>query len=128
MPTYDYECDACGHKLEIFQNISDDPLTKCPACKKKKLRRLFGAGAGILFKGSGFYKTDYRSDAYKQKAASDKSTAGSSTESSSTGGAASTGGNTSTGDSKASGTSGGAGGKGGQSTGGSSGGSPKKSE
>ena len=60
MPTYDYECDACGHTFEEWQSFKDDPLTQCPACKKKKLRRLFGGGAAIIFKGSGFYETDYR--------------------------------------------------------------------
>ena len=72
MPTYDYECDACGHTMELFQNISEDPLNKCPECKKKKLRRLFGTGAAIVFKGSGFYETDYRSESYKKGAAADK--------------------------------------------------------
>ncbi len=72
MPTYDYECDACGHKFELFQSMKDEPEKKCPACKKKKLRRLFGAGAGIIFKGSGFYTTDYRSDNYKARADADK--------------------------------------------------------
>jgi putative FmdB family regulatory protein len=72
MPTYDYECDACHHKFEIFQNMSDELLTKCPKCKKKKLRRLFGAGAAVMFKGSGFYQTDYRSDSYKKSAAAEK--------------------------------------------------------
>jgi putative FmdB family regulatory protein len=71
MPTYDYECDACGHKEEIFQGISDPLIEKCPKCKKKKFRRLFGAGAAIMFKGSGFYITDYRSDSYKQAASAD---------------------------------------------------------
>jgi putative FmdB family regulatory protein len=65
MPTYDYQCDACGHTFEEWQSFKDDALTKCPACKKKKLRRLFGGGAAILFKGSGFYETDYRSESYK---------------------------------------------------------------
>lgn len=82
MPTYDYQCDACDHKFEAFQSISEDPLTKCPKCKKKKLRRLFGAGAAIMFKGSGFYITDYRSDSYKKSADADKAS-GSSSESSS---------------------------------------------
>lgn len=68
MPTYDYVCDACKHEMELFQSISEDPIKKCPNCKKNKLRRLIGAGAGILFKGSGFYQTDYRSDSYKKKA------------------------------------------------------------
>ena len=72
MPTYDYECDACGHKFEHFQSMKDDALTKCPECKKKKLRRLFGAGAAVVFKGTGFYQTDYRSEAYKKDAAADK--------------------------------------------------------
>lgn len=74
MPTYDYECDACGHEWELFQRIVEDAIKKCPECKKKKARRLFGTGAAIMFKGSGFYETDYRSDSYKKgaKAAKDK--------------------------------------------------------
>src|SRR4051812_47169443 len=72
MPTYDYECDACGHKAEGFQAMSADPLKKCPECKKPKYRRLFGAGAALVFKGSGFYSTDYRSEGYKKAAAADK--------------------------------------------------------
>ena len=74
MPTYDYECDACGHEWELFQRIVEDAVKKCPECKKKKARRLFGTGAAIMFKGSGFYETDYRSDSYKKgaKAAKDK--------------------------------------------------------
>ena len=71
MPTYDYECDACGHRFELFQSISADPERKCPACKKLKLRRLIGTGAAVVFKGSGFYQTDYRSDSYKKSAAAD---------------------------------------------------------
>lgn len=68
MPTYDYECDACGHEWELFQRIVEDAIKKCPECKKKKARRLFGTGAAIMFKGSGFYETDYRSDSYKKGA------------------------------------------------------------
>ncbi|MCC5828310.1 MAG: hypothetical protein JJU36_02575 [Phycisphaeraceae bacterium] len=68
MPTYDYQCDACGHELELFQNITAKPIRKCPACGKLKLRRLIGIGAGVLFKGSGFYETDYRSEGYKKAA------------------------------------------------------------
>jgi putative FmdB family regulatory protein len=60
MPTYDYECSACGHRFEEFQNMSDPLLRKCPSCGKKKLLRLLGTGAGIIFKGSGFYETDYK--------------------------------------------------------------------
>ncbi len=72
MPTYEYECEACGHAYEKFQSITAPTTRKCPECGKLKLRRLIGTGAGILFKGSGFYQTDYRSDAYKKAAAADK--------------------------------------------------------
>ncbi len=71
MPTYDYLCDACEHKFELFQSIKDSMKKKCPICGKPKLRRLFGTGAAIMFKGSGFYTTDYRSDSYKQSATAD---------------------------------------------------------
>lgn len=84
MPTYDYECDACGHKFELFQSISADPEKKCPECKKLKLRRLIGTGAAVVFKGSGFYQTDYRSDSYKKSAAADSSSTSSTSGSSST--------------------------------------------
>jgi len=66
MPTYDYECDACGHAWELFQKITDDAVKKCPECGKKSARRLFGTGAAVVFKGSGFYQTDYRSESYKK--------------------------------------------------------------
>jgi putative FmdB family regulatory protein len=72
MPTYDYVCDACNHEFELFQSITDSIKRKCPKCGKSKLRRLFGTGAAIMFKGSGFYQTDYRSDSYKKKADADK--------------------------------------------------------
>ena len=91
MPTYDYECDACEHTFELFQSISDSVKRKCPECGKNKLRRLFGTGGAIVFKGSGFYQTDYRSESYKQGAkeakkasegsSNDKSKASSKTES-----------------------------------------------
>ena len=72
MPTYDYICDACGHEFEIFEPITSTPRTDCPECKELKLRRKIGAGAAILFKGSGFYQTDYRSESYKKAAQADK--------------------------------------------------------
>lgn len=72
MPTYDYECDACGHTFELFQSISEPVQKKCPECSKLKLRRLFGTGAAVVFKGSGFYQTDYRSESYKKGAEKDK--------------------------------------------------------
>jgi len=71
MPTYDYVCDACGHAFELMQPMTAEPKKTCPECGKKKLRRLIGAGAAIMFKGSGFYKTDYRSESYKKGAAAD---------------------------------------------------------
>ena len=86
MPTYDYECDGCGHEFELFQSISESVKRKCPECGKNKLRRLFGTGGAIMFKGSGFYETDYRSDSYKKgekadKKASEKSSSDSSKKS-----------------------------------------------
>ncbi len=78
MPTYDYVCDDCGHEFEAFESIKADPQTDCPACAKPKLRRKIGPGAAILFKGSGFYQTDYRSDSYKKAAKADSSSNGSS--------------------------------------------------
>src|SRR5437016_11534616 len=72
MPTYEYQCDACEHNFDEFQSIKAEPLKKCRKCGKKKLRRVFGAGAAILFKGSGFYETDYRSESYKKSAKADQ--------------------------------------------------------
>ena len=60
MPTYDYRCKQCGHEFAAFQSITQDPLSRCPECGEDSLRRLIGAGAGIIFKGSGFYETDYK--------------------------------------------------------------------
>ena len=71
MPHYDYVCDACDHRFELFQRITAKPQRKCPECGRLKLRRLIGPGAAIVFKGSGFYKTDYRSESYKKAAAAD---------------------------------------------------------
>ncbi|HZV05416.1 MAG TPA: zinc ribbon domain-containing protein [Gemmataceae bacterium] len=96
MPTYEYHCDACDYNFDEFQSMSEAPLKKCPQCKKPKLRRVFGTGAAILFKGSGFYETDYRSESYKQAAKADQE---SSSKSSSNGadGTTGTNGATSTG-------------------------------
>lgn len=60
MPTYDYACEECGHTFEAFQSMRDEPLKTCPKCGKPRLKRLLGAGAGLIFKGSGFYITDYK--------------------------------------------------------------------
>ncbi|WP_165249670.1 FmdB family zinc ribbon protein [Paludisphaera soli] len=88
MPTYDYICDACGHEFEAYESIKADPQTLCPGCEKHTLRRKIGPGAAILFKGSGFYQTDYRSDSYKKAAKADSSGGGSSSGSGSGGDAA----------------------------------------
>src|SRR5882724_8794121 len=72
MPTYEYECKGCQHRFEELQSFSEEPLKKCPQCKKKKLQRLIGAGAAIIFKGAGFYQTDYRSESYKSAAKADE--------------------------------------------------------
>lgn len=72
MPTYDYECRECGHRWELFQQMKENPKRKCPECGRLKARRLIGPGAGIIFKGSGFYQTDYRSQSYQDAAKADK--------------------------------------------------------
>ena len=85
MPTYEYDCKKCGERVEFFQSMSEDPKRKCPECGAPEgLERRIGAGAGFIFRGSGFYITDYRSDSYKQAAKKDKDNSGSSSESSST--------------------------------------------
>lgn len=71
MPTYEYQCNSCGHHFEEFQSIKAEPIQICPKCKGS-IRRLIGSGAGILFKGSGFYQTDYRSSSYQKKAEAEK--------------------------------------------------------
>lgn len=81
MPTYEYVCDDCGHEYELFQSMSDGVKRKCPECGKLKLRRLFGTGAAVVFKGSGFYQTDYRSESYKKAAEKDKKSAEKTSES-----------------------------------------------
>lgn len=76
MPTYDYRCDACQHQFEEMQSFSAAPLTKCPKCGEERLRRLFGTGAAVLFKGSGFYETDYkRGETYKKAEQTDSGAA-----------------------------------------------------
>ena len=71
MPTYEYECQKCGHRFEKFQGITEEPVKRCPECRGK-VKRLLGTGAGIIFKGSGFYATDYRSPTYQAAAKADK--------------------------------------------------------
>jgi putative FmdB family regulatory protein len=78
MPTYDYQCESCGHRFEKFQSITAAPIRRCPDCGKNRVKRLIGTGAGLIFKGSGFYITDYRDSGYKDKA---KSESGATTES-----------------------------------------------
>jgi putative FmdB family regulatory protein len=68
MPTYEYRCSACDHEFERFQSITADPIRKCPECGRNKVRRLIGTGAGVIFRGSGFYITDYRDKSYTEKA------------------------------------------------------------
>jgi len=68
MPTYDYRCTSCDHEFEEFQSMSAKPLKRCPSCETDSLERLIGTGAGLIFKGSGFYETDYRSESYKKAA------------------------------------------------------------
>ena len=106
MPTYDYQCEACNHAFEAFQQITAAPMVDCPECKKPSLKRLIGAGAGPIFKGSGFYCTDYKHTSRKQdesvdrhkKAAADvkASTNASGSNGSSSGGASSSSSGTST--------------------------------
>jgi len=72
MPTYDYRCESCGHEFEKFQPITASAVRKCPRCSQMKVKRLIGSGAGIIFKGNGFYQTDYRSESYRKAAEKDK--------------------------------------------------------
>lgn len=71
MPTYEYRCKGCGHEFEEFQSITAAPLKKCPSCSKARLERLIGTGSAVMFKGGGFYETDYRSESYKRAAKAD---------------------------------------------------------
>jgi putative FmdB family regulatory protein len=88
MPTYEYACPKCGHTFEVFQSMKDEPLKKCPNCHKAGVKRLLGSGAGLIFKGSGFYITDYRNKgggASASDSSGSKSSTGKSSESKSTG-------------------------------------------
>ena len=73
MPTYEYECQKCGHRFELFQSIKDAPRKKCPKCRGR-VKRLLGTGAGVIFKGSGFYETDYRKPGYAEAAKKERGT------------------------------------------------------
>ena len=84
MPTYDYKCEACEHQWEEFHSMTAKPIRKCPGCGKLKAKRMISAGAGVIFKGDGFYQTDYRSDSYKKGAEADKKSQEAKTESKST--------------------------------------------
>jgi putative FmdB family regulatory protein len=81
MPTYAYQCDQCGHQFDEFQSFKDEPLKTCPKCSQNALRRLISAGAALLFKGSGFYITDYRSESYKAAAKAEGGSTGTKTDS-----------------------------------------------
>ena len=94
MPTYEYKCLDCGIQFDRFQGITEDPIQECPECSGQT-KRLIGAGAGLIFKGSGFYITDYRSEGYKESAKKDK-------DSSSSGDGDSKSGDSKSGDSKSS--------------------------
>jgi putative FmdB family regulatory protein len=77
MPTYEYECESCGKTFELFQSITERPVKKCPACGRRKAQRRIGSGGAVIFKGSGFYKTDYRSEEYKRRTREESGTSGS---------------------------------------------------
>ena len=81
MPTYEYQCEACNHGFEEFQSITAKPIRKCPACGRLKVKRLIGCGAALIFKGNGFYQTDYRSESYQKAAKAEKESAKPKTES-----------------------------------------------
>ena len=77
MPTYDYQCEACNHEWELFQSMNDSPVKRCPKCKKQKAKRLLGLGAGLIFKGTGFYETDYKKKSGGEPKDSSSSSSGS---------------------------------------------------
>jgi len=78
MPTYEYQCSECGYAFEEYQSITAPAIRRCPKCQKNKVQRLIGCGSALIFKGNGFYQTDYRSDNYKKSAEADKPQAASS--------------------------------------------------
>lgn len=80
MPTYDYECISCDHTFEMFQQITEKPIKSCPKCNKRKVQRLIGTGGAVIFKGSGFYQTDYRSNDYKSKKEAENKSTGTETK------------------------------------------------
>jgi len=80
MPTYEYACDNCEYQFETFQSMKDRALKRCPKCGKSALKRMIGTGAAVLFKGSGFYTTDYRSENYQKAAKAEKGQQGGSSE------------------------------------------------
>jgi putative FmdB family regulatory protein len=84
MPTYEYRCTACKHGFEVFHSIKDSPKRKCPQCGKNTLERVIGTGGAVIFKGSGFYQTDYRSESYKKAVEADKPKDGGESKSSDT--------------------------------------------
>src|SRR3982751_4372229 len=92
MPTYDYVCDACGEKFEKFQSMTSPQIKVCPACGKRKVRRLIGAGAGLIFKGSGFYITDYRTENYAKGAKGEETASANSAKSAESGASGNEGG------------------------------------
>lgn len=92
MPTYDYACKACGHRFEHFQSMSSDPLTACPECGQDELKRLIGAGSALIFKGSGFYCTDYKKPSLDGKVERTKEAAKQVKETSASAGSSSSGG------------------------------------
>ena len=82
MPTYDYQCQACGHSWELFQSMNDNPVKSCPKCKKRKAKRLLGVGAGLIFKGTRFYETDYKNKSGGEKKEGSSDSASGSSDSS----------------------------------------------
>jgi putative FmdB family regulatory protein len=93
MPTYGYRCEACGHEFEEYQSITSKPIKVCPECKREKVRRLIGTGSALLFKGSGFYETDYRSSSYRQAAKSERDSCSTTSPASKSAGTGTSGGN-----------------------------------